>query len=66
MNWLAIIVVTTNLNCVQYVERIPVTSSAACEVAVTRWEEDYVSRDLAPASYFYECVNIGSIVKGAK
>ncbi|QKC99161.1 hypothetical protein [Mesorhizobium sp. NZP2298] len=66
MNWLAVIVVTTNMGGVQYMERFPVSSEISCEEAVNKWAADYEAKGLAPAKYFYECVDIGSIVKGAQ
>ena len=63
MNWLAIIVVTTNVHHTQYMERIPVASEIACEVAVSLYEQRY---DAALASMLYECVDIGAIVRGSK
>lgn len=63
MNWLAIIVVTTNVGHISWMEKIPAASKVACEVAVSIYQQRY---DAAPAGYFYECVDIGSIVNGAK
>lgn len=66
MHWLAIIIVTTTVGNTQYMVRIPASTEVACEAAVVKWEADYVKGDFASASDFYECVDIGSIVKGVK
>jgi hypothetical protein len=63
MNWLAIIVITTNVHGIQFMERIPADSEIACNAAVSAYVEKY---DADPAKYFYDCVDIGSIVKGGK
>lgn len=63
MGWLAIIVITTNIGGVQYMERIPAATQADCEMAVTHYVDGYSA---APAKYYYECVDIGSIVRGGK
>lgn len=61
MNWLAIIVITTNVGHVITVEKIQAPTQSSCEVNVQRYIDSY---DAAPAKYFYECIDIGSIVRG--
>ncbi len=60
MNWLAIIVVTT-INHVTIIEKIQAPTRDSCETNVNRYIESY---DSAPEKYFYECIDIGSIVRG--